>query len=143
MDTLGAEIEAQIRADLGEMEYGEIAAREIEKAMRQVDREVAKAQHRAEKAAQRAEEHVRQAEERALKAQERAMRKAQRFQAKFEREWGSRDPRSSLYHRRSTRQARPSPQGPSGEEQLAILKMLQEGTISVEEAEGLLKALGG
>jgi hypothetical protein len=143
MDSLGAEIEAQIRADLGEMEYGEIAAREIEKAMRQVDREVVKAQRRAEKAAQQAEEHARQAEERALRAQERAMRKAQRFQAKFEREWGTRGPQGPSHHRRASRRAKPSRQGPSSDEQLAILRMLQEGTISVEDAEGLLKALGG
>jgi len=34
------------------------------------------------------------------------------------------------------------PQGPTSEEQLVILKMVEAGTISAEEAEILLKALG-
>ena len=82
-------------------------------------------------------------EERALKAQEKALRKAQRFQAKFEREWGSYGPRGPSSHRRAPRRAKASRRGPTHDEQLAILKMLQENKISVEEAEGLLKALGG
>jgi hypothetical protein len=95
--------------------------------MRQAEREIEKAQRQAEKASQRAER-------RAQRAQERAQRRATKFQAKYERKWGT--------HARGTHAPKAARQGPSHEEQLAVLKMLQEGKVSVEEAETLLKAMG-
>lgn len=141
MEALGAQIEAEIEAHMGELEHGKIAAREIDKVMRQVEREIARAQQRAEQAAERAQERARQAEERAREAQERALERAKKLQARVEYEW---EPR--LHDRRRSRTAprgpRKSPSAPSSEEQAKVLSMLQAGQISVEEAETLLKALG-
>ena len=130
MDGLAEQIEAQIAEHLGEMDVDKVATREIEKAMRQAQREIEKAQRKAEKAGQRAERQ-------AQRAQERAQRKASKFQAKFDRRWG---PPGDV--RPGSRAAKATRQGPSQEEQIAVLRMLQEGKVSVEDAETLLKALG-
>jgi hypothetical protein len=137
MDALGAQIEAEISAHMGELEHGQIAAREIEKVMRQVEREIEKAQQQAEKAAERAQERARHAEERARKAQEKALERAKRFQARVDVGW---QPHGR--GRTHTRSSRPPRRAPSTEEQERVLSMLQAGTISVEDAERLLKALG-
>jgi hypothetical protein len=112
--------------------------------MHQVQREIEKAQRKAEKAALRAQEHAQMAEERARRAQEKAQRKARQFQAKFERRWGPPPDAGFGAHAHSPRGRASSkaPPKPSHEEQLEILKMLQEGKITTEEAEMLLKALG-
>jgi hypothetical protein len=140
LESLGAEIEEQIASGLATamegLDHSEIASREIEKAMRQVEREIDKAQRNAERAAERARDSARRAEERARKAQEKALERAKKLQAKVERRWTSRE--SS---RRPSR-ARPAHKGPSGDERMAVLNMLQAGKISTEDAERLLKALG-
>jgi hypothetical protein len=134
MDALGAEIEAQVAAEIaahmGELEHAQIAEREIERAMRQVEKEIARAQRQAERAAERAQE-------RARKAQEKALERAKKFQAKVDAGWQPRD-----RGRERPRRARPARRAPSTEEQTQILSMLQAGKITVEEAETLLKALG-
>jgi hypothetical protein len=129
MEELGAQIEAEISAHMGELEHGQIAAREIEKVMRQVEHEIEKAQRQAEKAAERAQE-------RARKAQEKALKRAKRFQARVDVDW-------QPHGRGRTRRPRPSRRVPSTEEQARVLSMLQAGTISVQDAEKLLQALGG
>jgi hypothetical protein len=140
MDGLAEQIEAQVAESLGEIDVDKVVAREIEKAMRQAEREMEKAQRKAEKASRRAERHARSAEERAQRAQERAQRKAQKFQAKFERRWGP--PSDAGPGKRGPRSSRAAHKGPSQEDQIAVLKMLQENKISVDEAETLLKAMG-
>lgn len=141
MEALGAEIEAKVAAHMGEFGHSQFAAREIEKAMRQVEHEIEKAKHQAQRSAERAQERAQRAEERARKAQEKALERAKKLQAKVEYKW---DPR--FHDRRRTRTGARGPRtaqrGASGEEQTAILSMLQAGKISVEEAEQLLKALG-
>jgi DUF4097 and DUF4098 domain-containing protein YvlB len=147
LEGLSEQIQAEISQHMGKLnlpDFGALASREVEKAMRQVEREIEKAQRKAEQAARRAQEHARAAEERARRAQERAQEKARQFQAKFERKWGP--PPDAGFgahgHAPHGRAAGPSRPKPSAEEQLAILRMLQEGKISTEEAETLLKALG-
>lgn len=147
LEGLSEQIQAEISQHMGRLDlpdFGALASREVEKAMRHVEREVEKAQRHAEQAARRAEEHARAAEERARRAQERAQEKARQFQAKFERKWGP--PPDAGFgahgHAPRGRAAGSAPPRPSQEEQIAILKMLQEGRISIEEAETLLKALG-
>jgi hypothetical protein len=137
-ETLGAEIEAEIEARMGELEHGQIATREIEKVMRQVEREVERAQRQAERAAEHAMERARKAEERARKAQEKALERAKKLQARVEYRW---EPRAHD-RRRGRKSPRKVRRGPSSEEQQTILGMLQAGKITVEEAEELLKALG-
>jgi hypothetical protein len=137
MEALGAEIEAEIAAHMGDFENAKVVGREIERAMRQVEKEIARAQRQAERAAERAQERARRAEERARKAQEKALQRAKKFQAKVDVDW---QPRGRP--RRRSHGARPTRRAPSTQEQTQILSMLQAGTITVEEAETLLKALG-
>jgi hypothetical protein len=148
LETLGAEIEAEIAAHMGELDHAKIASREVEKVMRQVEREMARAQEQAQKAMERAQERARRAEGRAKEAQEKALQRAKQFQAKVDLDWHSRGHRrpgsrgAPSHGRASSHSRRSAPRGPSGEEQAAVLRMLQENKISVEEAEELLKALG-
>jgi hypothetical protein len=109
--------------------------------MRKVEREIRQAQRKAEKAARRAQEQARSAQERARAAHE----KARQFHAKFEHRWGP-PPDAGFGASAHTPRGRASGKGQSQslqEEQLAVLKMLQEGKISTQEAETLLQALGG
>ena len=143
MEGLSEQINAEIAQHIGKLgaslpDFGALASQEVEKAMRQVEREIERAQRKAEKAA-------RKAEERARRAQERAQRRAREFHAKFEHRWGPPPDAGFGAHAhaprgRASRTAQPKA---SRDEQLAILTMLQEGKISTEEAEMLLKALGG
>ena len=113
--------------------------REIDKVMRKAETEIAKAQRHIERETRRAEEHARRAHERAT----RAARRAREQIARKSRKWGiSMDAGPTMFGPTS-RAARAGRQGPSAEEQISILKMLQEGKISVEEAELLLSALEG
>jgi hypothetical protein len=102
--------------------------------MRKVDQEIAKAERRIERETRHAEEEARRAHERAT----RAVRRAHKRIARKSRKWGV------------PMQAGPPLFGPSppsraprvsSEDQLSVLRMLQAGTITVEEAETLLKAL--
>jgi hypothetical protein len=128
MDELGEQISAEIDQHMNQLgtefpDVGALVSREVEREIaRQVEREARKAQRQAERASRRAEQHAR-------RAQERAQRKASKFQAKFEHRWGARTSRAAH-------------EGPSQEEQITVLRMLQENKITTEEAETLLKALG-
>ena len=140
---ISAQIEAQIAKGLGGLDLNELAQQEVDKALRRVEREISKAKVRAEKEARRAEERMRNAQERMRRAQERAARAARRAHRKVV--YTNRGPFSiGVFHGVG------SPPGREGssqeariteEEQLAVLRMVQEGKITVEEAEQLLKAL--
>jgi hypothetical protein len=132
---IAAEIEAQIAASLGSLDFDAIAQREIEKAMRKAEREI-------ERARERAERGRRSAEERMHRAQERAARAARRAHERFSRrghEW--KGPFGGASYTVKFDRGRPSKPKATQEEQLAILKMVQEGKITVEEAEKLIEAL--
>jgi hypothetical protein len=132
-ESLGEQIEAQIAAHLGELNLDHLVHHEVEKALHQAEKEIAKAQ-------QRIERETARAEERAQRAQEKAARAAQRVQermARRARKWGA--PSGEGFFGRPE-PARRAPKVPE-EEQLAVLRMLQEGKISTEQAEQLLKAL--
>jgi DUF4097 and DUF4098 domain-containing protein YvlB len=132
-ESLGEQIEAQIAAHLGELNLDHLVHHEVEKALHQAEQEIARAQ-------QRIERETARAEERARRAQEKAARAAQRVQermARRARKWGA--PSGEGFFGRAE-PARRAPKVPE-EEQLAVLRMLQEGKISTEQAEQLLKAL--
>ena len=132
---VAAEIEAQIAESLGGLDFDAIAQREIEKAMRKAEREIQKAHERAQRGHHSAQERVR-------RAQERASRAAQRAHERFSRrghEW--KGPFGGASYTFKFDRGRPSKPKATEEEQLAILKMVQEGKITVEEAEKLIKAL--
>jgi hypothetical protein len=131
---LAAHIEEEIARHMGDMDVNALVQQEMEKAMRRAEREIDKARERMEKEARRAEE-------RAQRARERAIRAARKAQAKVaHQKWDVPLDTGPFVFGKT-----PSPPEPkiSEAEQLAILKMLQENKISVEQAEMLLKALEG
>lgn len=130
---IAAQIEAQIAESLGSIDVDALAHREIEKAMRRAEKEIEKAQQRAHRGRARAEERVQRAQERAMRAARRAQEKISRSHGRDGMFGGS----SAFF---TARRAAPKSQA-SEEEQLAILKMVQENKITVEDAEKLLRAL--
>jgi ElaB/YqjD/DUF883 family membrane-anchored ribosome-binding protein len=132
---LAAQIESQIAESLGAFDVGSVAHREVEKAMRRAEREIERARERAERERERAEERLRRAEEKAQEAARRAQERIERHRPPDVGLFGK-DVKVDLGGRR-----RPQKPKVSDEEQLTILRMVQEGTISTEEAEKLLKAL--
>jgi len=131
--TLAAEIEAEIAEHMGKMDVDAFARRSIDKAARKAEEEVRRAQHRWEKEAHHVEERARRASERAARAAGRAQARVTRRPHRWDFSFGS---------------GASSPAGAgaraahvSEDDQLSVLKMLQEGKISVEQAEMLLKAL--
>lgn len=141
MDSISTRIEAEIAQHLGKMSVDASTQREIDKALRQAEQELAQAQRQLERETRRAQERAQRAQERAAKA----ARRAQERIARQSRSWGvTIDTGSGLFGPSPPRRRSPSKtSAASAEEQLAILKMLQENKISVEEAEQLLKALEG
>jgi DUF4097 and DUF4098 domain-containing protein YvlB len=141
MDTISARIEAEIAQHLGKLTVDAATQREIDKALRKAEQELAQAQLDLERETQRAHERARRAQEKAAqaarRAQERIARKSRSWGVTIDTGAGLFGPPIPQHHRE------PKPPHVSTEEQLAILKMLQEGKISVKEAEELLKALEG
>jgi DUF4097 and DUF4098 domain-containing protein YvlB len=141
MDTISARIEAEIAQHLGKMTVDAATQREIDNAIRRAEQELAQAQQNLERETQRAQERARRAQEKAAQA----ARRAQERIARKSRSWGvTMDTGVGLFGPPIPRHyGEPKPPHVSTEEQLAILKMLQENKISVKEAEELLKALEG
>lgn len=143
---LAAQIEAQIAESLGAFDVGSVAQREVEKAMRRAEREIQRAHEHAQRERERAEERLQRAEQKAeemaRRAEERAQDAARRAQERIARH---RPPDIGLFGKdvKVDLGARHRPHRPrvSDEEQLVILRMVQEGKISTEEAEKLLRAL--
>jgi multidrug efflux pump subunit AcrA (membrane-fusion protein) len=143
MDSISARIEAEIAQHLGKMNVDAATQREIDRALRRAEQELAQAQRQLDIETERARERARRAQSNAAKAAKRAQERI----ARRSRSWGvTIDTESGLFgppHPRHSSHRRPHPPRASAEEQLAILKMLQEGKISVQEAEELLRALEG
>lgn len=141
IDSISTQIEAEIAQHLGKMSVDANTQRQIDQAIRQADQELAQAQRRLEQETQRAQERARRVQEKAAKAAKRAQERI----ARASRSWGvTIDTGSSLFGPPLPQDHPSAKSSPiSGEEQLAILKMLQEKKISVEEAERLLEALEG
>lgn len=134
-EDFAAQIQAQIAHQLEGMDFGHLAQEEIARMMSKIEHKVARAQERAQEVARRAEEHARRAQEKAQRAAERAARHAEMHA----RRWGDM-PGWNVSVNAELGRKRPKV---SQEEQLRVLQMLQEGKISIEEAELLLKALEG
>jgi len=141
MDSLSAQIESEIAEHLGKLNVDAMTQREIDKALRKAEQEIVKAQDQLERETRRAEERARRAQERAAQAARRAQEKV----ARKSRKWGvAVETGPSLFGAPPPSHPRPpTPRGPPSEEQLAVLKMLQENKISPAEAEMLLRALEG
>jgi DUF4097 and DUF4098 domain-containing protein YvlB len=132
---LAAQIEAQIAESLGAFDVGSVAQREVEKAMRKAEREIQRAHEHVQREHERAQERLRRAEEKAEEAARRAQERIARHSPPNVGLFGK-DVNVNLH-------ARHHPHRPriSDEEQVMILRMVQEGKITTEEAEKLLKAL--
>jgi DUF4097 and DUF4098 domain-containing protein YvlB len=128
-------VRAHVVASLGTSNVDEFVHRETERALRRAERARAKAeraaeraQAKAERAAERARARVELAEERAQRHMERQMEKAgKRGRGARRKKWA--------FHQTS--------EPVTEEERAAVLKMLQEGKITAEEANQLLEALEG
>jgi hypothetical protein len=118
----GLDIEAEIARSLEGLDIDAIVHTEIEKAMHKVEHKLAKARHHIQERAHRAQERAARTAERAAWHAE---RQARQVNVKFDMQEGEPD----------------GPPKVSEEEQLSILRMLQEGTISTEQADMLLNAL--
>ena len=118
----GLDIEAEIARSLEGLDIEAIVHAEIEKAMHKVDHKLAKVKHRVQERAQRAQERAAREAERAARHAE---HQARHVNVKFDMQEGEPD----------------GPPKVSEEEQLSILRMLQEGTITTEQADMLLNAL--
>jgi hypothetical protein len=132
---IAAEIEAQIAESLGELDFDAIAQREIEKAMSKAQREIQKARERAERGRRSAQERMQRAHERAARAARRAQERFSRRGQEWKGPFGG-----ASYTFKHDRGRPPKPKA-TQEEQLTILKMVQDAKITAEEAEQLLKAL--
>jgi hypothetical protein len=118
----GLDIEAEITNSLEGLDIEAIINAEIERAMHKVEHKLAKARHRIQERAHRAQERAARAAERAAR---RAEHRTHHVSARFDMQEGEPD----------------GPPPVSEEEQLSILRMLQEGTITTEQADMLLNAL--
>jgi hypothetical protein len=140
LDSISARIEAEVAQHLGKMSIDAKTQREIDKAIRQAEQELAQAQRHLEREMQHAQERARRAQEQAAKAAKRAQQRI----ARRSRRWGVPFETGGLFGPPPPRRRdRPKPSHASEEEQLTILKMLQEKKITVTEAEELLEALEG
>lgn len=138
-ESIAAQVEAQIAEQLQGMRFDDLARAEMEKAMAKLERDMAHLQHEAgERARRRAEELSRKVQEKARRAQERAQQAANRAAKHAEKR-----KRQFHFYMDAERPDQRSRSKVSEEEQLSILRMLQEGKITTEEAELLLKALEG
>ncbi len=139
---LAAQIRAQVARQFEGTDWSGLAQEEVERMISKIERKVARAQERAQEVARQAEEQARRAREKAQRAQERAQQAAERAARRIEmqaRRWGD----IPGFEASTSTQAERKRSQVSPEEQLRILQMLQEGKITVEEAEMLLKALEG
>jgi|GEM_PF-3054216 len=141
-ESIADQIQAQIARQFEGMDWEGLTQEQVGRMMSKIERQVARAQERTQEVARQAEEQARRAREKAQRAQERAQQAAERAARRIEmqaRRWGDipgfKTP-ASIQAERKRSQVSP-------EEQLRILQMLQEGKITVQEAEMLLKALEG
>lgn len=141
LNSISARIGAEVAQHLGKMTVDAATQREIDNAVRKAEQELAQAQRQLERESQRAQELAHRAQEKAAQA----ARRAQERIARQSRSWGITTDRGLGLFGPPPPQRHNKPPVPSvsPDEQLAILKMLQENKISVQEAEALLKALEG
>ncbi len=130
---IAALIQAELAESLAGLDLEPMIHAEIDKAMTKIEQKIARARERA----QRAQEKARRAKEKAQKAREKARYAAERAARRMEH-------RRHVKTQAGQEEADAQPQPPvSDQEQLAILKMLQEGKITTDQADILLKALSG
>ena len=137
---IAAQVEARIAEQLEGLDLNGSIRGEIEKAMRKAWGKTAESRRHALEHARQAEEQARQAEERARRAQERVQRQAEKMARKAERMASE---KARRWHVSVQTGRQPARRQASEDEQLAVLRLLQEGKITAEEAEKLLKALEG
>jgi hypothetical protein len=129
LEDIGPMVEARVGEAMAELQV------RLEQGLGQIDGDklrfkIERAAEKSARAAERAAEEVRRAAER--EAQKARMR-AERSQRRWERASG-RKPRP---------QPRPQPEPVSEEEQLRVLRMVEQGKITPEQAADLLEAMKG
>ncbi len=127
LENIVARVRDQVAEALSGIPFDEMARVEFERAMNKVERKLERARRKAERAKRKAERARRRAEQTRQQAEERIR------QAHI---------RARSWRWANVRNAPPSSSTRvSEEEQLAVLKMLQENKITVQEADALLQAL--
>jgi sRNA-binding protein len=126
-------VQAHVAAELGALDVdanvAEFVRRETERALRRAEKAQAKAERAVERATKRARARARRAEERAQRRMKRQEEQANKRRRGARREkWTT---------------SRPTAEPVTEEERLAVLKMLEVGKITIEEANTLLEALEG
>lgn len=119
----------------------ELAARiqeKVQNAMRQAERKIAKALEKAESRAKRAEEETARREARHAERAQRAQRRNRSHTYSYSMSTAPRPPVPPVP---PTPPRAPKSPAVSEEERMRILRMVEQGTISVEQAEKLLAAL--
>jgi len=135
----GLDIEAEVAKNLEGLDIEAMVRAEIEKALYKIEYKVARAQDRA----QRAREHAHRAAEKMARHHEKMRRAAEKMAHRQEKaQRAAQTHQVNLTMDTRTRNVDAPPQV-SEEEQLSILRMLQEGTITTEQADMLLNALAG
>lgn len=137
----GLDIGAEVAKSLEELDIGTMVHDEIEKAMSKIEHKMARARDRAE----RAQEKAHRIAEKMARHQEKMHQAAERMAHRHERTWHAEQKahRVDVAVDEETQADGPRARQVSEEEQLSILRMLQEGTITTEQADMLLKALAG
>ena len=127
LENIVERVREQVTEALSGIPFDELARAEFERAMNKVERKLEKARRKAERAKRKAERARRRAERSHQQVEQRIRQAHRRVNVRFANGWST----------KST----PPPSRASEEEQLAVLQMLQENKISVEEADALLRAL--
>ena len=133
------DLEAEIAKSLEGLDIEAMVQAEIEKALSKIEYKVVRARDRA----QRAQEKAHRAAEKMARHQEKMRLAAEKMARRQEKALHA----TQAHHVKVLVDAKgPGANAPSQvseEEQLSILRMLQEGTITTEQADMLLKALAG
>jgi hypothetical protein len=131
------DIEAEVAKSLEELDIEAMVHAEIEKALGKIEHKVVRARERA----QRAREKAHRAAEKMARHQEKMRLAAEKMARRQENATLAASPHQVLMDAKvHSKDAQPQV---SEEEQLSILRMLQEGTITTEQADMLLNALAG
>ncbi len=125
LEGLGMTIEARIAEAMAELEA------RLEESLGRIDSEAVRRQ--VERAALQARRAAERAAERARRAAEREAERARLRAERAERRW----------RRASGRRARPRRGGPTDEERLRVLRLVEQGKITPDQAADLLAALEG
>lgn len=132
----GLDIGAEVAQSLAKLDIEALVHGELDKALSKIEHKVARARDRAH----RTQEKVSRVQEKMQKAQEKARRAAERVARHAEKRSHRLDVQVAAEKQAGQDHASARPKA-SEAEQLSVLRMLQQGTITADQADMLLAAL--